>query len=83
MQKIFGEKIKYANSAIECLKSAKCCIIVTEWDEFKKLKPEDFIKNMKRATIVDGRRVYDPEKYSKVLEYYAIGRFIDHTHITT
>ncbi|MBM4400725.1 MAG: UDP-glucose/GDP-mannose dehydrogenase family protein, partial [Crenarchaeota archaeon] len=38
---IFNNKIQYANSTIECLKNADCCIIVTEWDEFKKLKPED------------------------------------------
>jgi len=42
---IFGDKIKYASSAIEFLKNTDCCIIVTEWNEFKKLKPEDFTKH--------------------------------------
>jgi len=27
---IFGDKIKYASSAIECLKNTDCCILVTE-----------------------------------------------------
>ena len=44
---IFKNKIQYATSAISCLKNADCCILVTEWDEFKKLKPEDFTKNMR------------------------------------
>ena len=32
---IFGDKIKYAPSAIECPKNADCCIIITEWGVFK------------------------------------------------
>jgi len=45
---IFKNKIQYATSAISCLKNADCCIPVTEWDEFKKLKPEDFTKNIQQ-----------------------------------
>ena len=33
---IFKIKIQYASSAIECLKDADCCMIVTNRDEFKK-----------------------------------------------
>lgn len=72
-RKIFGEKIKYASSAIDCIKNADCCIIVTEWDEFKKIKPEAFIKYMKNPAIVDGRRIYDPKKYSKKIKIEFIG----------
>ena len=39
---IFNDKIHYASSAIECIKDADACILVTEWEEFKKLTPEDF-----------------------------------------
>ena len=39
---LLKEKIRYASSSIDCLKAADCCIIVTEWGEFKKLVPEDF-----------------------------------------
>lgn len=60
---IFNAKIKYASSAFECIKNADCCIIVTEWPEFQKLVPEDFVKNMKHPILFDGRRIYDPEKY--------------------
>ena len=37
---IFNNKIQYATSALDCLKKADCCIIVTEWAEFKKLTPK-------------------------------------------
>ncbi len=70
---IFGDKIKYASSAIECLKNADSCIVVTEWQEFKKLKPEDFTQNMRKPILFDGRRIYDPEKFKKI-KFIAIGR---------
>jgi UDPglucose 6-dehydrogenase len=70
---IFGDKIKYASSAIECLTNADCSIIVTEWDEFKQLKPEDFTKNMKQPILIDGRRIYNPKEFSQKLKFTAIG----------
>jgi len=41
-----GDKIKYAESIEEALKNSECAIIITEWDEFKKLTPDDFKKQM-------------------------------------
>ena len=70
---IFGDKIKYASSAIECLKNTDCCIIVTEWQEFKKLKPEDFTQNMRTPILIDGRRIINPIEFSKKLKFKAIG----------
>lgn len=70
---IFGNKINYASSAINCLKGADCCIIVTEWNEFKNLKPEDFKQNMRQPILIDGRRIYNPTEYKKELKFVAIG----------
>jgi UDPglucose 6-dehydrogenase len=72
-KKIFKNKIQYATSAISCLKNADCCILVTEWDEFKKLTPEDFTKNMKKPILIDGRRIYNPQEFSQKLKFIAIG----------
>jgi UDPglucose 6-dehydrogenase len=72
-KKIFGENVKYANSVEECLKNSECAIIVTEWDEFRKLKPEDFIRLMRNPVVVDGRRIYDSNVYSRKLKFKAIG----------
>jgi len=72
-KRIFGNKIKYANSARECLREAEAAIIVTEWDEFKQLTPDDFIKYMKNPIVIDGRRIYDPGQFSRKLTYKAIG----------
>jgi UDPglucose 6-dehydrogenase len=70
---IFKSKIQYAASTVGCLKNADCCILVTEWDESKKLKPEDFTKNMKHPILIDGRRIYDPEEFKKKMKFKAIG----------
>ena len=70
---IFKDSIEYANSAIACLKNADCCILVTEWDEFKKLMPEDFLNNMKQPILIDGRRLFDFEVFSKKLVYKTVG----------
>ncbi|MDI6846747.1 MAG: hypothetical protein QMD23_01225 [Candidatus Bathyarchaeia archaeon] len=48
-------------------------MFVAEWDEFKKLKPEDFIQNMKQPILVDGRRIYNPEEFKQKLRFVAIG----------
>jgi len=72
-RRIFGGDVEYASSAEECLKDSECAIIVTEWDEFRKLKPEDFMKLMKTPAVVDGRRIYDPRVYSGKLKFKAVG----------
>jgi len=70
---VFGNRIQYARSAIECVQDTDCCVLVTEWDEFKKLKPEDFIQNMRQPILIDGRRIYDPTEFSHKLNFAAIG----------
>ncbi len=69
---IFEGKIQYATSAINCLKDTDCAIVITEWSEFKKLKPKDFIQNMKHPVLVDGRRIYNPPEFAKI-KFAAIG----------
>jgi UDPglucose 6-dehydrogenase len=69
----FKNKIQYATSTINCLKNADCCILVTEWDESKKLAPEDFTGNMEQPILIDGRRIYNPEEFSRKMKFKAIG----------
>lgn len=72
-KKIFREKIIYASFMHECLRDADCCIIVTEWDEFKKLKPEDLITHMRTPALVDGRRITNPYIFRDRVKYTAVG----------
>jgi nucleotide sugar dehydrogenase len=67
------EDLTCASSVEECLRGARCCILVTEWDQFKHLEPEDFIKNMSEPVLIDARRVYDAEKFVHKLHFFGVG----------
>ena len=71
---LLGDTIEYASSALEALRGAHCCILVTEWEEFKALKPEDFEKLMKEPVVIDGRRIFDPKEFEGKVRFFAIGR---------
>jgi UDPglucose 6-dehydrogenase len=71
---IFQDKIEYAKSAVECIDKADCCIIVTEWREFRELPPEVFLERMTQPILIDGRRIYDPAVFTKSgVNFHAIG----------
>jgi len=75
VRKVFGDSIKYASNSRECIRNADCAIIVTEWEEFRTLKPEDFIELMKQPFVIDGRRIYDVKLFAqKGITIKAIGR---------
>jgi len=72
-QKALGEKVAYARSALECITGADACIVVTEWEEFRRLRPEDFTKRMRTPVVIDGRRIFDPENFQDKVKFAAIG----------
>lgn len=54
MKRIFPT-IEYSGKAKDALEGADACLVMTEWDEFKKLDSE--FEVMKGKIVVDGRRV--------------------------
>ncbi len=64
--------INYAENPHSALKGADCAIIMTEWDQFQKLKAKDFRVYMKTPNVVDARRIYESEELGQV-SYIAIG----------
>lgn len=73
VRKIFDNNIIYSNSPLECVAGANCCIILTDWDEYRSLEPEDFIKNMKEPVVIDARRVLDHKKFVNKIRFAAVG----------
>ncbi len=69
-----GDKIRYASNLEEALKDSECALLITEWDEFKQLKPEIFKKFMKTPNLIDGRRIYDYDLFNSEIKFRAIGR---------
>jgi UDPglucose 6-dehydrogenase len=67
--------VKYATCTAEALAGADLAVLVTEWDDFKKLDWDVLGRTMKRKILFDGRNIYDPEKMERIgFEYYCIGR---------
>ena len=66
-------KISYAESIEACLKDAECCMILTEWDEFKSITPDMFKQHMKRSIVIDGRRIFNSDMRNIVDRYRGIG----------
>ncbi|MBY9011244.1 MAG: UDP-glucose/GDP-mannose dehydrogenase family protein [Candidatus Lokiarchaeota archaeon] len=73
-EEAIGDKIKYAKSIEEALKNSECTLLITDWDEFKELTPDDYKKHMKTPNLIDGRRIYDYDKFNKELNFRAMGR---------
>jgi len=72
-KKILGKRIGYADTVESCLEGVDAAIIVTEWDEFRKLTPTDFKSWMQRPILIDARRIYDPATFRPEMTYAAVG----------
>jgi UDPglucose 6-dehydrogenase len=71
---IIHDEIKFATNPVDCISIADCCILVTEWDEFKKMPPQLFLQKMKQPIIVDCRRIFDPSAFTMAgVTFSAIG----------
>jgi len=67
------EGLDYPSSISECLAGAHCCIILTEWEQFKRLTPDDFIQSMATPAVIDARRIFDPHEFGNRLTFLAVG----------
>ncbi|HVH15544.1 MAG TPA: UDP-glucose/GDP-mannose dehydrogenase family protein [Candidatus Angelobacter sp.] len=65
-ENLFGNIIELAKSPQSALKGAECAIVMTEWDEFKKLKAKDYLAYMSEPNVIDARRIYRPEQYREL-----------------
>lgn len=71
---IFGD-VYFAKDPIDAAKGCDCLLIVTEWDEFKKLDFVRLKKVMRYPLIIDGRNLYEKNKLAKLgFKYSGVGR---------
>lgn len=71
-RKVYGDRIKLFNKVEDCLFNSDCCVVMTDWDEYKELVQSSF-KNMRRAVIIDARRILDKEKFDHEVKFIALG----------
>ena len=62
-------------SAELCLEGADIAVVITEWNEFRALTPDQFLRSMTGTTLVDLRNIYDPSAMRDAgLNYLSVGR---------
>ncbi|MFZ1226689.1 MAG: UDP-glucose/GDP-mannose dehydrogenase family protein [Saprospiraceae bacterium] len=75
VEKLYGDKIAFANDQYEVLNNANALMILTEWNEFR--SPDfNFIKSkLIDKAIFDGRNIFDPATMQQNGFYFeSIGR---------
>ena len=67
--------VTFCPDAYAVCKGSDCLVIVTEWNEFKKLDMKKVKKLLNQPVIVDGRNIYDPKEMKELgFRYFSIGR---------
>ncbi|HYQ89105.1 MAG TPA: UDP-glucose/GDP-mannose dehydrogenase family protein [Candidatus Binatia bacterium] len=67
--------VLFGSNAYDAAKGADVLILVTEWNEFRKLDLVKIRRAMRRRAIVDLRNVYDPETVRRLgFQYTSVGR---------
>ena len=67
--------VKMSDDPYSMAEGCDALIVITEWNEFKQLDLEKIKGLMKKAIILDGRNIYDPNLMSKLgFQYRGMGR---------
>ncbi|HEY2924280.1 MAG TPA: UDP-glucose/GDP-mannose dehydrogenase family protein [Candidatus Eisenbacteria bacterium] len=67
--------VTFGTNAYDAAKGADVLVLVTEWNEFRKLDLVKIRRAMRRRNLVDLRNVYDPETVRKLgFTYTSVGR---------
>lgn len=69
-QKLKNLPVELVSSVKEAVEKADAVLIITAWDEYIKLTPDFFKGNMKKAIVIDGRRIYDKAEFIKAGVFY-------------
>jgi UDPglucose 6-dehydrogenase len=71
-RRMFGKSIEYFTDHISCITNVDCCTIMTEWSGYKDLDATTFKQYMKKANVVDARRILDHRRMDGI-NYIATG----------
>lgn len=73
--RVFGDKIKYAETPIGALMQVDALVICTDWDEFRHPDFEKMASAMRSRVIFDGRNLYRLETMrDSGFTYFSVGR---------
>ncbi|MEA2602360.1 MAG: UDPglucose 6-dehydrogenase [Acidobacteriota bacterium] len=65
----------YCDNAYETAEGADALVIITEWNQFRKLELDRLYQLLREPLVIDLRNLYDPEKMAAAgFRYVSIGR---------
>jgi len=69
------KNVVFCQDAYAVARDCDCLLLLTEWDEFRKLNMPKIAQSMRQAMLFDGRNFYDPQEMEDAgFEYFGIGR---------
>ncbi len=67
--------VTFCDNAYDTAEGADALVIVTEWNQFRKLELDRLQKSLRRPLVVDLRNLYEPDKMAAAgFEYVSVGR---------
>ncbi len=67
--------VKYCSDTYEVAEGSDALVILTEWNQFRKLDLTKIKKLLKSPKVIDLRNIYEPEAMAKLgFEYVSVGR---------
>lgn len=74
-RQVLPESVVYCRDALDAAEGADCLVVVTEWNEFRVLRPTDLRAAMRGRVLLDLRNVYDPAVMQEAgFDYQSVGR---------
>jgi UDPglucose 6-dehydrogenase len=73
--------VKFCENPYETAEGADALLIVTEWNQFRKLELDRLHALLRRPLVIDLRNLYEPDKMAAAgFDYVSIGRPSTHPH---
>ena len=74
-KRLLNSSVEYCEDAYATARGADALLLVTEWDEFRRLDFDRIKPAMRRPVLVDGRNIYDPKAMrDRGFIYRGVGR---------
>lgn len=74
------KNIKYCEDPYQAVTGCDACVLITEWNQFRKMDLQKIKELMKKDVFVDLRNVYDPEQVRAAgFKYVCVGRAVEKT----
>jgi UDPglucose 6-dehydrogenase len=74
-RRILGDKVTFADRALDATEGADALILVTEWNEFRAPDFAVVKEKLKTPVLFDGRNIWNPaDLREQGFEYRCIGR---------